>query len=70
MKGLQITDSEICQRRKLTSDYAVGHPYPSVLHPKIQPTADWNIYLIPGSSKSKTWICHVPATIYIAFALY
>ena len=40
MKGLQITDSEICQRRKLTSDYAVGHPYPSVLHPKIQPTAD------------------------------
>ena len=35
-----ITNSGICQRRKLTSDYAIGHPYPWVLHPKIQPTAD------------------------------
>ena len=55
-KGLQITDSGICQRRKLTLDYTVGRLYPWVPHPKIQPITDWKyiyIFLILGSSKKQ-----------------
>ena len=43
-----------------------------VPHPQIQPNLNWKyiFFKFQKFPKSKTWVCHILATIYIVFTLY
>ena len=67
-----LLNTAVCLELYKVEANTVGPPDPWVPYPQIQPNMDWKysekkFQKVP---KSKTWICHMPTTIYIALTVY